>query len=63
MAPAWLRADLELLRKQPEGTAKRLRRWQRNPNLAGVRDGDDLSDDWKKLWADVAELRKKASGK
>ena len=29
--------------------------------LGGVRDPDDLSDEWKKLWADVDALLKKVS--
>jgi hypothetical protein len=44
-----------------------LQQWQKDPNLAGLRDDKALSmlpeaerDAWKKLWADVAALLDKA---
>ena len=44
-----------------------LEHWQRDTDLAGVRDADALKklsaeeqEAWRKLWADVAELLKKA---
>jgi hypothetical protein len=65
----WLRADLTLLGKQSADSSprirteaqQRLRHWQRNPNLAGVRDAAALAGlseaeqkEWRDLWADVA---------
>jgi hypothetical protein len=47
-----------------------MRRWQRLPDLAGVRDTAALArlpaDErgaWQQFWADVADLRKKAEAK
>ncbi len=47
-----------------------MHRLQRDANLAGVRDEKALAalpagerDAWKKLWADVADLARKAQGK
>jgi tetratricopeptide (TPR) repeat protein len=68
-ALAWLRADLDLRRKQLGGADAKttsevrlaLRHWQRDPDLAGVRDDKALAglpeaerQDWRKLWEDVA---------
>jgi tetratricopeptide (TPR) repeat protein len=70
-ALAWLRADLALWQKRPQGedrTALRqaLWRWQRDPTLAGVRDPAALAvlpeaerDEWRRLWAEVTELQMK----
>jgi serine/threonine protein kinase/Flp pilus assembly protein TadD len=73
-ALAWLRADLEQWSKQSKAANSRdrqvtlamLKHWQRDTDLAGVRDADALikrsaqeRDSWRKLWADVAELLKK----
>ncbi len=70
-ALGWLRADLALWQKQadsgkPEGrlTAQRtLRHWQRDADLAGVRDKEALAAlptgeraEWEKFWAEVADL-------
>jgi len=64
-ALAWLRADLGAWKKLPKAAsaavAQTMQHWQRDPDLASVRDGDDLSDEWKQLWADVAALLKKVS--
>jgi hypothetical protein len=74
-ALAWLRADLEqwskrLERGEPEDrqvVRAKLEQWQRDTDLAGVRETDALKklsaqeqEAWAKLWADVAELLKKA---
>jgi tetratricopeptide (TPR) repeat protein len=74
-ALGWLRADLALWGKQVEsGTPqaraavqKTLQHWQEDADLAGVREPATLDKlpeaergDWKKLWADVEALRKKA---
>ncbi len=74
-ALAWLRADLERRAKQLEAGKPEDRQvaraslwhWQRDPDLASVRDADALPkltaqerEVWRKLWADVAELLKKA---
>jgi hypothetical protein len=47
-----------------------LAHWQRDPDLAGVRDTDALKqlpederEAWRKLWAEVAALRQRAGGK
>jgi len=74
-ALAWLRADLDQWTKRLEGgkpadrqvVRAKLEHWQRDTDLAGVRDADALKklsseqqEAWRKLWADVAELIKKA---
>jgi tetratricopeptide (TPR) repeat protein len=63
----WLRADLALLTKRFEGgqsVAGALTLWQKDTNLAGVRDPAALAklpaderEPWQRLWADVAALR------
>src|SRR5262249_50467543 len=72
-ALAWLRADLGAMRglldQEPDpapsavkfGAA--LRRWQANPDLAGVRGAEALAklpdverEEWHKLWNDAADL-------
>jgi serine/threonine-protein kinase len=74
-ALAWLRADLALWTRQQESgnpadraaVQQALRHWQQDADLAGIRDATALAklpaDEQKaftQLWADVAELRKKA---
>ena len=74
-ALAWLRADLEQWAKRPEAGKPEdrqvmrdtLEHWQRDTDLASVRDAEALQkltapdqEAWRKLWADVAELLKKA---
>ena len=73
-ALAWLRADLEQWSKRLDGgrlddrqlARATLEHWQRDSDLAGVRDADALKklsgreqEAWRKLWADVAEVLKK----
>jgi tetratricopeptide (TPR) repeat protein len=75
-ALAWLRADLAWWAKAAErGNSKALEavrvalpHWQQDADLAGVRDAADLDKlpeaeraDWRKLWADVDALLKKAA--
>src|SRR5262249_37978173 len=70
-ALAWLRADLEMWgRHLKKGTPRAraeaessLRDWQRNADLAGLRDEGALAElpeaereTWRKLWADVEGL-------
>jgi serine/threonine-protein kinase len=70
----WLRADLALHTKQLESgqpadraaALERLRHWQKDSDLAGLRDAAALAPlpaeeraAWAKLWADVAALLKK----
>jgi hypothetical protein len=70
----WLRADLAIRAKQAVSQKKDdramvvqfLKHWQKDPDLAGVRDRSALEKlpdaeraEWEKLWADVAELLKK----
>jgi tetratricopeptide (TPR) repeat protein len=62
---AWLRADLtaweSILASGDAATvAARLRHWKKDPDLASVRDADDLPEDWKRLWADVDALLTRA---
>jgi tetratricopeptide (TPR) repeat protein len=65
----WLRADVAVLKEhaaKPEGkalVAGMLTHWQKDPDLAGVRDSDGLSklpdaerQDWQALWSDVGRL-------
>jgi tetratricopeptide (TPR) repeat protein len=73
-ALGWLRADLNLWAKLvasgdvgPRRMTRALGRWQKDADLAGVRDAEALKKlpaeqraGWAKLWADVAELLKKA---
>jgi hypothetical protein len=74
-AQDWLRADLELWSKRAESdqatdrqaTRAQLQHWQRDTDLAGVREDAALKklpveeqEAWRKLWTDVAELLKKA---
>jgi tetratricopeptide (TPR) repeat protein len=73
----WLRADLDGWRKLSESgsaddkalTQERLRWWQENPKLAGLRDPAALAklpaeeqDGWRQLWAEVAALLLAPSG-
>jgi len=72
----WLRAELSAEAKlidagKPEARAflrQRLEEWQQDSAFAGVRDATALAklpdperESWRKLWADVEALRKKAS--
>ena len=41
--------------------AQAMQHWQRDLDLASVRDVKALSADWKKFWADVATLHKEVS--
>jgi cytochrome c-type biogenesis protein CcmH/NrfG len=64
----WLRADLAVYSKLPANAVvqQRLAHWREDPALASVRDKPALDrlpkaerEPWRKLWADVAALRKK----
>jgi tetratricopeptide (TPR) repeat protein len=73
----WLRADLALWAKQLEGekaaearatVQKKLRRWQQDPDLAGVRDDtalaklpDAVRQAWRQFWSDVQQLLDRAT--
>jgi serine/threonine-protein kinase len=71
----WLRADLALRQEQaggkPAGRAEvqaAMRHWQKDVDLAGVRDQEELAKlpaaeraAWEKLWADVGALLKRTS--
>jgi hypothetical protein len=74
-ALAWLKADLELWRQQAAGgqpavvqaVIKNLSRWQRDPNLASVRDDKALSvlaeaerKQWQSFWGEVAMVLEQA---
>jgi tetratricopeptide (TPR) repeat protein len=76
-ARGWLRADLDLWAKQVENgkppvraaARQTLQRWQKDPDLASLRDAAALAKlpeaeraDFEKLWADVAALLKKCAG-
>ncbi len=68
----WLRAHLALLTRQieaadPVAPHSRLRHWQRDPDLATVRDAESLANlpdaerkEWEALWAEVESLLKRA---
>ncbi len=71
----WLKADLAVWTRQAEGTdaqartiaQRKMEGWQSDADLAGVRDQGSLEklskeerDEWRKLWADVGEVLKKA---
>jgi hypothetical protein len=73
----WLRADLALWNKQLESNTPKvrlavrasLRRWQENPDLAGLRDAAKLAKlpaaeraDCRQFWAEVKALLKKCEG-
>jgi tetratricopeptide (TPR) repeat protein/tRNA A-37 threonylcarbamoyl transferase component Bud32 len=74
LALDWLRADLALWSKQGSGPAPQktamqqaLGNWQKDANLAGLRDAAALEKlpqaergEWEKLWSEVEALRKKA---
>ena len=49
-----------LLDTQAEIAAKALAHWRNDPDLAPVRDADDLSDEFRQLWTDVDQLLEKA---
>src|SRR5262249_11194013 len=75
-ALAWLRADLTLHSKQLEGAKslkvrmevqRTLRHWQRDPDLAGLRDESALSqvpevepEAWRHFWGEVQRLLDRA---
>jgi serine/threonine-protein kinase len=72
----WLRADLGAWAKHAEDTKQQgrvryvLQHWQKDPDLAGIRDpvavgklAADEQEACKKLWADVAALRRKLEEK
>jgi tetratricopeptide (TPR) repeat protein len=74
-ARAWLRADLQAWAKWADkgkaddraSAVKTLQHWKTDTDLAGVRDREPLAqlpeaeqEAWRKLWADVEELLKKA---
>jgi serine/threonine protein kinase/Flp pilus assembly protein TadD len=70
----WLRDELTRWTKQlaanPKALRQRLGRWQRDPNLAGVRAPESLAGlpraerkDWQKLWDNVADTLARAQGK
>jgi hypothetical protein len=65
----WLRAELTAwsIVRDRALVQKTLAHWQKDPNLAGVRDQAALAllppierESWQKLWADVADLLKKS---
>jgi tetratricopeptide (TPR) repeat protein len=72
LALGWLRDELTAWAKQLENKApalqKVLRRWQHDPDLAGVRDEQELAklptaerQAWQQLWADVDALLARAN--
>jgi hypothetical protein len=67
----WLRADLAAYAKMRAGgvadkqklVGERMRRWQTDGDLAGIRDEAALGklpaperEDWRRLWAEVARM-------
>jgi serine/threonine-protein kinase len=62
-ALTWLSAELDALERAPAADVVRaLRHWKANPDLATVRDGDGLSDEWRALWVRVDALLARAGG-
>jgi tetratricopeptide (TPR) repeat protein/tRNA A-37 threonylcarbamoyl transferase component Bud32 len=64
-ALTWLRAHLDWLKGQGSKVAARwLERWKFDDALNDVDPemGGDLGPEWRKLWADMHELRKRAGG-
>jgi hypothetical protein len=74
----WFRANLEAYaglagRDDPRlkrALQQRLEHWQKDADLAGIRDEEALARlpdheraAWRRLWADVAALRQKVEGK
>ena len=74
-ALAWLRDNLKEYAKQLEGTDAKthqgvqqtLQHWQKDPDLANVRDADALAKlpeaeraAWQEFWTEVETLRQKA---
>jgi hypothetical protein len=77
-ALGWLRDDLDLWAKQVENgkppvraaVRQTLQHWQKDPDLAGLRDATALANlsaaeraDFQKLWADVVALLKQCDAK
>ncbi len=66
LALQWLRADLDAWARVPvtdaQTVAKTLAHWKRDADLASLRDGDDLPGEFRKLWADVDALLRRAEG-
>jgi serine/threonine-protein kinase len=67
----WLRADLMAWAKTTDSVLvqKKLRQWQYDASLAGVRDEKALAklpeverQGWRQLWSDVADLLQKTGG-
>jgi serine/threonine-protein kinase len=71
-ALGWLKADLTARTQAPQSRTEvqlMLAHWQRDPDLASVRDPAALEklpqaerDAWKKLWADIEAARQRAAG-
>ena len=63
-ALVWLRADLDtwgqVLAANAKAVAETLAHWQKDADLAPIRDAEDLPDDFKQLWVDVDALLKRA---
>ena len=63
-ALAWLRADLVALEQRPRQDAgaivQVLTHWKADPDLAPLRDADDLPEAFQHLWADVDALLERA---
>jgi hypothetical protein len=69
----WLRADLAAWQKRAatdrRAVAKTLAHWQTDPDLAGVRDPQELAKlppveraAWEQFWTDVADLLRRVGG-
>jgi hypothetical protein len=62
----WLRADLDAWSALPRAAAsvvvRKLEHWKADPDLVSVRDGGDLPEAWRALWADVDALLSRVKG-
>ncbi len=60
----WLWADLEAWGELPRAAAPAVKRnlehWKADPDLASVRDGEDVPEAWRALWAEVDALLSRA---
>ena len=64
----WCRAFVggireKYLQTDPARVASEMTSLKTDADLAPIRDADDLSDDWKRFWADVDALMERARDK
>ena len=52
---------LELVATEPKQVAEMLAHWHKDPDLAPIRDGDELPETLHSFWEQVDALRQRAS--